>query len=43
MGEKVISIPSNERERYSGKKKVREFSDGFKLLKYLINFFIFRN
>ena len=43
MGEKVISIPSNERERYSGKKKVREFSDGFKLLKYLIKFFIFRN
>ena len=33
-------IPSKERKRISGKKKVREFVDGFKLLKYMVFFFI---
>ena len=32
-------IPSKERKRISGKKKVREFIDGFKLLKYMFFFF----
>ena len=40
--DKIISIPSYERKRHSGKKKVREFSDGFKLLIYLIKFFFLR-
>ena len=34
-----IEIPSKERKRISGLKKVREFVDGFKLLKYMIFFF----
>jgi glycosyltransferase involved in cell wall biosynthesis len=33
-------IPSKERKRISGKKKVREFVDGFKLLRYMINFYL---
>ena len=33
-------IPSKERKRISGKKKVREFVDGFKLLKYMVFFYI---
>ena len=32
-------IPSKERKRISGIKKVREFVDGFKLLKYMIFFY----
>ena len=32
-------IPSKERKRISGKKKVREFVDGFKLLKYMVFFY----
>ena len=35
-----IEIPSKERKRISGRKKVREFIDGFKLLKYMFFFFI---
>jgi len=35
-----IEIPSKERKRISGKKKVREFIDGFKLLKYMFSFFL---
>lgn len=35
-------IPSKERKRISGKKKVREFVDGFKLLKYMVSFY-FKN
>ena len=37
---KILCLPSHERSRFSGKKKVREFVDGFKLLKYLIRFYI---
>ena len=34
-----FEIPSKERKRISGIKKVREFVDGFKLLKYMMFFF----
>lgn len=33
-------IPSHERKRYSGKKKVREFVDGFNLLIFMISTFL---
>lgn len=32
-------VPSMERKRISGKKKVREFVDGFKLLTFMVIFF----
>ena len=39
---KYISIPSYERSRLGGKKKVNEITDGFLILSYLlIKFFIF--
>ena len=34
-----IDTPSNERKRIAGKKKVNEFSDGFKILTYMIKSF----
>jgi len=36
---KFIDRPSYERKRYSGKKKVNEFKDGFLILFYMIKFF----
>ena len=35
-----FEIPSKERKRISGKKKVREFVDGFKLLCYMMYFYL---
>ena len=40
MSQKFTHIPSNERKRIAGKKKVKEFSDGIKILKYMLNKFI---
>ena len=37
-----IDIPSYERKRIAGKKKVNEFKDGFKILNYMIKSF-FKN
>ena len=34
-----IDIPSYERKRFGGKKKVNEFVDGFKILIYMIKCF----
>ena len=39
---KLISKPSYERARLSGKKKVNEFKDGFLILLYIFKMFIFR-
>ena len=39
LNQTYCEIPSKERKRISGIKKVREFIDGFKLLKYMIFFF----
>ena len=36
---KYIDIPSYERKRIAGKKKVSEFKDGFKILFYMIRIF----
>ena len=36
---KMINIPSFERKRIAGKKKVNEFKDGFKILIYMIKSF----
>lgn len=33
-------IPSNERKRIAGKKKVNEFRDGFKILTYMVKSFL---
>ena len=38
-----ISIPSFERKRIAGKKKVSPFSDGFKILLEMINLFFKKN
>ena len=35
MNQTFTHIPSNERKRIAGKKKVKEFSDGLKILKYM--------
>tara|TARA_B110000444_G_C18716110_1_gene536132 strand:+ start:714 stop:836 length:123 start_codon:yes stop_codon:yes gene_type:complete len=34
-----IDMPSHERKRIAGKKKVNEFRDGFKILIYMIKSF----
>jgi len=34
-----IDMPSYERKRIAGKKKVNEFKDGFKILSYMIKRF----
>jgi len=39
---KLISKPSYERSRLSGKKKVNEFKDGFLILLCILKMFIFR-
>jgi len=39
---KSISLPSHERSRISGKKKVNEFKDGFLILISIIKMFILR-
>ena len=39
---KLISRPSYERSRLSGKKKVNEFKDGFLILLCILKMFIFR-
>lgn len=36
---KFADCPSYERKRYSGKKKVNEFKDGFLILFYILKFF----
>ena len=38
-GMNFLDMPSYERERIAGKKKVNEFSDGFKILIYMIKSF----
>lgn len=40
---KIKCIPSHERKRYSGNKKVREFVDGFKLLLFMFRFYLKKN
>ncbi len=40
---KYIDLASHERKRFGGKKKVREFIDGYKLLKFMISIFINRS
>ncbi len=37
---KYTDIASHERKRFSGKKKVREFQDGFQLLMFMLGMFI---
>jgi hypothetical protein len=39
---KITDSSSYERKRYSGKKKVNEFKDGFLILFYIFNFFFFK-
>ena len=36
MKQSYTDVPSNERRRIAGKKKVNEFSDGMKILKYML-------
>jgi hypothetical protein len=36
---KYTSMPCIERKRIAGKKKVKEFSDGIKILKFMLNFY----
>ena len=38
----MISLPSFERSRISGKKKVNEFKDGFLILISILKLFIFK-
>ena len=40
MKQSYTDVPSNERRRIAGKKKVNEFSDGMKILKYMLYRFI---
>tara|TARA_B110000196_G_scaffold65044_1_gene54842 strand:+ start:1355 stop:2020 length:666 start_codon:yes stop_codon:yes gene_type:complete len=40
MGSSYLDIPSYERKRIAGKKKVNEFRDGFKILIYMIGSFL---
>ena len=40
MNYSYIDIPSYERKRIAGKKKVNEFSDGFKILIYMLKRFL---
>ena len=40
MKQSYTDVPSNERRRIAGKKKVNEFSDGMKILKYMLHRFI---
>lgn len=40
---KFTDSPSYERKRYSGKKKVNEFKDGFFILFYILKFFFKKN
>ena len=37
---KYTDVSSHERKRFKGKKKVREFQDGFQLLIFMLNMFI---
>ena len=38
-GMNLIDIPSHERKRIAGEKKVNEFRDGFKILLYMLKSF----
>ena len=38
-GMKFVDLPSYERKRIAGEKKVNEFSDGFKILFYMAKSF----
>ena len=40
MNQSYVSTPSFERKRIAGKKKVKEFRDGFKILTYMIRRFL---
>ena len=40
---KIISVPSHERARIAGKKKVNEFKDGFLILVSMIKLYFLRN
>jgi hypothetical protein len=42
MKYKIISLPSHERSRIAGKKKVKEFKDGFLILISILRLFIFK-
>ena len=42
MNYKMITLPSRERPRIAGKKKVKEFRDGFLILISILRLFIFR-
>ena len=42
MKYKMTTLPSYERSRIAGKKKVKEFRDGFLILIYIIRLFVFR-
>ena len=42
MKYKITSLPSHERSRIGGEKKVNEFKDGFLILMTIIRLFIFR-
>ena len=39
---KITTLPSYERSRIAGKKKVNEFKDGFLILISIIRLFIFK-
>ena len=39
LGMSFIDIPSYERKRIAGTKKVNEFKDGFKILLYMVKSF----
>ena len=39
-GLKILSIPSHERSRIAGKKKVNAFKDGFLILKKMLIMFV---
>ena len=39
---KLISVPSHERVRIAGKKKVNSFKDGFLILMHMIKLFFLK-
>ena len=43
MGQKIVELPVNYKERKYGQTQISRFRDGFKLLKYLFFSFIVFN
>ena len=43
MGQKIVELPVNYKERKYGQTQISRFRDGFKLLKYLFLSFIVFN